>query len=76
VETESLKHKIAVVTGGSNGIGAATVRLFAPFSRFSARRLRMMASREPPLRPPSTTPTRWRLPRRIEVTRLKPEARV
>lgn len=29
METESLKHKIAVVTGGSNGIGAATVRLFA-----------------------------------------------
>ena len=25
----------------------------------------MMASREPPLRPPSTTPTRWRLPRRM-----------
>ena len=55
---------------------AVTVRAVDAFSRFSASRLRMMASREPPLRPPSTTPTRWRLPRRIEVTRLKPDARV
>src|SRR5215831_17861403 len=29
VEQQSLKGKIAVVTGGSNGIGAAAVRLFA-----------------------------------------------
>jgi len=33
-------------------------------------------ARELPLRPPRTTPTRWRLPLRIDVTRLKPEARV
>jgi D-alanyl-D-alanine carboxypeptidase len=57
-------------------VTAATVWVVAALSRFSASRLRMMASREPPLRPPSTTPIRWRLPRRIEVTRLKPEARV
>jgi len=29
VEQQSLKGKIAVVTGGSSGIGAAAVRLFA-----------------------------------------------
>ena len=52
------------------------VRLVAALDRFSASRPRMMASREPPLRPPITTPTRKRLPRCIELTRLKPEARV
>ena len=29
MEQQTLKHKIAVVTGGSNGIGAATARMFA-----------------------------------------------
>src|SRR5205085_4243654 len=37
----------------------------------SSSRLRMRASRSPPERPPRTTPTMWRLPRRTEVTRLK-----
>src|SRR6185437_3659744 len=59
-----------LVSDGLCSVIAATVRRVEAFSRFSARRLRIMASRELPLRPPITTPTKWRLPRRIEVTRL------
>ena len=65
-----------LASAGLRSVIAAAVRVVAPLPMFSASRLRMMASREPPLRPPSTTPTRKRLPRWIEVTRLKPEARV
>src|SRR3984957_8452981 len=74
--TSSASATSTLESDGLRSVIAATVRLVEAFSRFSARRLRMMASREPPLRPPMTTPTRWRLPRRIDVTRLKPDARV
>src|SRR5262249_19182437 len=37
---------------------AAAVRVVEAFERFAAKRLRMMASRDPPLWPPITTPTR------------------
>ena len=66
----------ALASAALRSLIAAALRVLEALSRFSASRLRMMASREPPLRPPNTTPTRWRLPLRIEVTRLKHEARV
>ena len=75
-EAGSASATSTLASPGLRSLIEATMRLVAPLSRFSASRLRMMASREPPLRPPSTTPTMWRLPRRIDVTRLKPEARV
>ncbi len=45
-------------SGGHALVVAATDRRVAPSLRCSASRLRMIASRDPPLRPPSTTPTR------------------
>src|SRR4029079_1261175 len=68
--------KSRFASDGLRSVIAATVRLVAAFSRFSASRLRIVASRDPLLRPPITTPIRCRLPRRMEVTRLKPDERV
>src|SRR5712671_1705037 len=55
-------------------IGA--VRLVAAEGTYWLRSSRMRESRLPALDPPSTTATTWRLSRRSEVTRLKPEALV
>ena len=58
---------------GDRGRRAAWSTLRRMCSSISSR---MRASRLPAERPPSTTATRWRAPRRTEVTRLKPESRV
>src|SRR5215475_291713 len=52
----------------------AAVRTVAPWPTYSSIRSRMRASRDRADEPPMTTATRWRLPRRTEATRLKPEA--
>jgi hypothetical protein len=50
------------------------VRLMEAEAMCSLNSWRMRASRLDALDPPSTTATTWRFSRRIEVTRLKPEA--
>jgi preprotein translocase subunit SecG len=54
----------------------ATLRLLAALAMCCSIRERMRASRAPPEAPPSTTATMWRLPRRTDDTRLKPDMRV
>src|SRR3569833_119982 len=66
----------AGAAGVSGAADAISTDPWSATSRPSASSLRTMAAREPPLRPPSTTPTRKLLPLCIDVTRLKPEARV
>src|SRR5204863_8098730 len=60
--------------GPPASIGA--VRLVAAWAKCWLKSSRMRASRLPALDPPSTTATTWRLSLRIEVTSLKPEARM
>ena len=57
-DSASASATSALASEALRSVMAATVRLVDAFSRFSASRLRMVASREPPLRPPITTPTR------------------